>query len=636
STEETGASSSAVANASHGHTPGGAVDKLDPTPNVLGFDEPCRPDISFPARKIGTETFERCFTRWKWVHYVTEKDTVLCFTCCKAIEKGLRHNDRKTSSFTVGGFCNWRKATTKFSQHELADIHSESERMLASLLNTPLMLYCRRLANNGQNSPRANIQISKIHGSLGLSLRGHNNRDGVLWKLMMERTFTLPKCREWLQRRDNWMSDTVQNEILEIFAHAVQREIVSEAREHSFYGLTADATTDISTSEQFSITLQYVDSKLEAVNAFLGFYSAPDSTGETLFSCIKDVFLRLNLPLERLRGFCFDGAANVSGRISGVQAKLKEQCPSALYVHCSNHALDLVLQEVAREVRVVADTLNFVRSVSVVVGESSKRKMLFQSMFGDDEAALFGPCETVARALQSEKASAKGALECVSALRQRMHGLREDGFIQEMTAKVTACAERNNLKMPLPPRTNRTPARLRDTEETEAIVTDVESSSGGLDRRFDQEGLQVAALREQTVINAANGEYSGMREITAAQVPDQFDKSRLHMQLTLLGNLSKTKGLKTAQDVAGFIGALHPQTRELLTEVEKLIELCLCLPVSAASSERSFSTLRRLKTWLRSNMTQRRLTHLAVMHVHSDILDRMDIQPLMKRLSQHP
>ncbi|KAF3847158.1 hypothetical protein F7725_020186 [Dissostichus mawsoni] len=192
-----------------------------------------------------------------------------------------------------------------------------------------------------------------------------------------------------------------------------------------------------------------------------------------------------------------------------------------------------------------------------------------------------------------EKESAKGALECVSALRQCMHGLREDGFVQEMTSKVTACAERNNLKMPLPPRTNRTPARLRDTEETEAI-------------------------------NAAKGEYSGMREITAAQVPDQFNKSRLHMQLTLLGDLSKTKGLKTAQDVAGFIGALHPQTRELLTEVEKLIELCLCLPVSAASSECSFSTLRRLKTWLRSNMTQRR--HLAVMHVHSDILDRMDIQ----------
>ncbi|KAJ4940125.1 hypothetical protein JOQ06_026434 [Pogonophryne albipinna] len=202
--------------------------------------------------------------------------------------------------------------------------------------------------------------------------------------------------------------------------------------------------------------------------------------------------------------------------------------------------------------------------VSGLYKQATKAKTYFGLLCCE---ALFGPCETVARALQSEKASAKGALECVSALRQRMHGLREDGFIQEMTAKVAACAERNNLKIPLPPRINRTPARLRDTEETEAIVTDVGEQqwrcefyealdlvTTELDRRFDQEGLQVAPLREQTVINAANGEYSGTRDY-------------------------------------------------------------------CCTGARS----------LRSNMTQRRLTHLAVMHVHSDILDRMDIQPLMKR-----
>jgi len=33
-----------------------------------------------------------------------------------------------------------------------------------------------------------------------------------------------------------------------------------------------------------------------------------------------------------------------------------------------------------------------------------------------------------------------------------MHALREDGFVHEMTSKVTACAERNSLQMPLPPR----------------------------------------------------------------------------------------------------------------------------------------------------------------------------------------
>ena len=41
-----------------------------------------------------------------------------------------------------------------------------------------------------------------------------------------------------------------------------------------------------------------------------------------------------------------------------------------MYVHYNNHALDLFLQEVAGEVSLFADTLNFVRNVATVNGES--------------------------------------------------------------------------------------------------------------------------------------------------------------------------------------------------------------------------------------------------------------------------
>lgn len=106
-------------------------------------------------------------------------------------------------------------------------------------------------------------------------------------------------------------------------------------------------------------------------NVFLGFYNAPDSKSETLFSCITDLFSGLNLPVERLQGYCFDGAANMSGCYNGVRAKLKALCPGSLYIHCSNHALDLILQDVVKEVRLIADALNFVQSVAVVIRESS-------------------------------------------------------------------------------------------------------------------------------------------------------------------------------------------------------------------------------------------------------------------------
>lgn len=66
---------------------------------------------------------------------------------------------------------------------------------------------------------------------------------------MLEHTFSLPATREWLLRKENWMSDTVQSEILEQFAHAVQRKMVARASDSHYYGLTADGTTDTGSSE---------------------------------------------------------------------------------------------------------------------------------------------------------------------------------------------------------------------------------------------------------------------------------------------------------------------------------------------------------------------------------------------------
>ena len=64
----------------------------------------------------------------------------------------------------------------------------------------------------------------------------------------------------------------------------------------------------------------------------------------------------------------------MSGCHTGVQARLKADCPTALYVHCSNHSLDLILQEAAQNVPLVADALSFVQGVSNLIRESAKRR----------------------------------------------------------------------------------------------------------------------------------------------------------------------------------------------------------------------------------------------------------------------
>ena len=52
--------------------------------------------------------------------------------------------------------------------------------------------------------------------------------------------------------------------------------------------------------------------------------------------------------------------------------------------------------------------------------------------------------------------------------------------------------------------------------------------------------------------------------------------------------------------------------------LRKLLTIFATLPATTASSERSFSTMRRLKTYLRSPMGEQRLTSLALLSVHRD------------------
>ena len=49
------------------------------------------------------------------------------------------------------------------------------------------------------------------------------------------------------------------------------------------------------------------------------------------------------------------------------------------------------------------------------------------------------------------------------------------------------------------------------------------------------------------------------------------------------------------------------------------------MPATNAVSERSFSAMKRIKTYLRSTMTNNRMNHLMIMHVHKDKTDKIDM-----------
>ena len=65
--------------------------------------------------------------------------------------------------------------------------------------------------------------------------------------------------------------------------------------------------------------------------------------------------------------------------------------------------------------------------------------------------------------------------------------------------------------------------------------------------------------------------------------------------------------------------------KAMLIDVHKLLVLYLTIPVTTATAERSFSALRRIKTYLRNSMTQQMLNHCMLLHIHRQKLDELDI-----------
>jgi hypothetical protein len=73
----------------------------------------------------------------------------------------------------------------------------------------------------------------------------------------------------------------------------------------------------------------------------------------------------------------------------------------------------------------------------------------------------------------------------------------------------------------------------------------------------------------------------------------------------------------------------YNESQFLYPNLHQIFSVLLTMPVSSASAERSFSALKRLKTYLRSTMGADRLCGLALMHIHRR--RKIDIEKVLKR-----
>ena len=105
-----------------------------------------------------------------------------------------------------------------------------------------------------------------------------------------------------------------------------------------------------------------------------------------------------------------------------------------------------------------------------------------------------------------------------------------------------------------------------------------------------------------------------------------FNGPELETQLEAFSSMDiqKNGDSITFHDIHKHFKELEHNQHLLMPQVVKVIKLLLLMPATNAVSERSASAMRRIKTYLRSTMTQCRLNNVMVLHIHKHLTDNLD------------
>ena len=170
------------------------------------------------------------------------------------------------------------------------------------------------------------------------------------------------------------------------------------------------------------------------------------------------------------------------------------------------------------------------------------------------------------------------------------------------------------------------------------ILLDTICSS--LKYRFQKEDLQILRLMEKALMSVANGRpiASGDLDQIGQQLSAFYDFARLGNELTQLhlmlkmhnskcGSAEKIKEVTNMSTVAYLLNE-EPSSKICLPTLNMLIKIYYTIPLSPASAERSFSTMRRLKTWLRSTSGGNHLNNIMFANLHKQLLDEVNIEQI--------
>ena len=145
--------------------------------------------------------------------------------------------------------------------------------------------------------------------------------------------------------------------------------------------------------------------------------------------------------------------------------------------------------------------------------------------------------------------------------------------------------------------------------------------------RFDQPAFELLSQVEQLFLKSIKKQdVTDELKMIEKHFKNDYDEESFIAELQLLPTIFEEECPPiNLEDVVKVIKLFASEKRKLIQNVVTVIKIILTNGATSATPERSFSMFRRIKTWLRSRMSQKRLNSLSIMYDNKELLDNLSL-----------
>ena len=313
------------------------------------------------TRRCTPSTFERHnqngeIVNRSWLCFSPTNGRVYCYVC--------KLLSASRTQFTHGGFCDWKHASDRLSDHERSKSHLDAVVALAhrakeaGRVDFDLAQQAEQVENYWRSVLKRLISVTKFSCERGLALRGEDeticsaangNYLGMLELLAQYDDF----LKQHIQKHGNlgtghtnYLSSTICEELVELMGKRVLDEIVSRIKRSRYYSVTLDYTPDEGHVDQLTLVFRFMENTTP-VERFVTSMPNQGHKAEEMFDGLMKFLDTHGIDIKHCRGQSYDNASAMSGRYNGLQAKVAARNNLAAWNPCAGHSLNLVVKAAA-------------------------------------------------------------------------------------------------------------------------------------------------------------------------------------------------------------------------------------------------------------------------------------------------